>query len=74
MISLVNPFIGSILIKKGNNFTDENGNLFPFIHGVNRIVNESNYTDNFLEVDSGPGRLYYLREKFFVATIKGVKQ
>jgi hypothetical protein len=47
MIQLINPFNQLPLIKKADAWLDQEGNSFPVIGGVTRIVNEANYTDNF---------------------------
>lgn len=47
MIQLINPSNGSPLQKQGDRYVDSQGNAFPIINSVLRIVQDSNYTDNF---------------------------
>ena len=47
MIQLINPFNGKTLERKENSYVDEDGNTFPIVNGVPRLVNDSNYTDSF---------------------------
>jgi ubiquinone/menaquinone biosynthesis C-methylase UbiE len=47
MIQLINPFNGKPLERNGNFYVDKEGNTFPIVNAVPRLVNDSNYTDSF---------------------------
>lgn len=47
MIQLINPVNGQPLEKRGDRYVDKDGNSFPVVNGVLRLVNDSNYTDSF---------------------------
>src|SRR5215211_1315507 len=74
MIELINPANGSRLERKADVYTDGNGNEFPIIHGVGRIVSDGNYTDSFgfqwnkfekTQIDRDTKNSQHSRERFF---------
>ena len=46
-MELINPYNFSLLKSVDNKLVDDSGTVFPKIRGVIRIVDGSNYTDNF---------------------------
>lgn len=74
MIQLINPFNGKTLERKENSYVDEDGNTFPIVNGVPRLVNDSNYTDSFgfqwnkfqkTQIDRETKNSSQSRERFF---------
>jgi ubiquinone/menaquinone biosynthesis C-methylase UbiE len=77
MIELINPATGKSLHKQADGYKDENGNMFPKVNGVLRIVQESNYTDNFgfqwnkfqkTQIDRDNNNSQQSKERFFTET------
>ena len=77
MIQLINPSNNSPLEKKGDSYSDKEGNRFPVIRGVLRMVTENNYTDNFgfqwnkfqkTQIDNKSENLSLSKERFFAAS------
>jgi SAM-dependent methyltransferase len=74
MIQLINPSNKLPLEKKENSYADKDGNVFPVIRGVLRMVSENNYTDNFgfqwnkfrkTQIDNQAANLSLSKERFF---------
>ena len=77
MIGLINPANGFCLKRDKDAFIDSNGNQFPIVRGVTRIVQESNYTDNFgfqwnkfekTQIDRDNINSQQSKERFFAET------
>jgi len=77
MVTIINPFNGKSLKKISEELKDDEGNSFPIINGVPRIVEGPNYTDNFgfqwnkfqkTQIDRESKSSSFSRERFFTAT------
>lgn len=77
MIQLINPFNNHPMVEKPNGCVDDTGVFFPRIDGVVRVVNSSNYTDNFgfqwnkfekTQIDRVHRDLSQSKDRFFAVT------
>jgi SAM-dependent methyltransferase len=74
MIQLINPVNQLPLKKNGEDWVDAEGNKFPVIGGVVRIVSDTNYTDSFgfqwnrfqkTQIDRESANNQHSKERFF---------
>ncbi len=77
MVTLINPYNGLLLTKKAEGYIDAEGNCFPFVNGVARIVQDTNYTDSFgyqwnkfrkTQIDKEVKNTSLSKERFFAET------
>ncbi len=74
---LINPSTKKELKLTGSQYTDDAGNVFPIINGVIRIVQQSNYSDNFgfqwnkfakTQIDRERRQSKFTHDRFFTET------
>jgi ubiquinone/menaquinone biosynthesis C-methylase UbiE len=77
MIQLINPSNGQLLEKNGDGYIDREGNKFPVVDGVLRMVPQNNYTASFgfqwnkfrkTQIDRESRNSSQSRERFFAET------
>ena len=77
MIQLINPSNGQLLEKNGDGYIDREGNKFPVVDGVLRMVPHNNYTASFgfqwnkfqkTQIDRESRNSSQSRERFFAET------
>ena len=77
MIQLINPSNGQLLEKNGDGYIDREGNKFPVVDGVLRMVPQNNYTASFgfqwnkfrkTQIDRESRNSTQSRERFFAET------
>jgi ubiquinone/menaquinone biosynthesis C-methylase UbiE len=77
MIQFINPSNGQLLEKNGDGYIDREGNKFPVVDGVLRMVPQNNYTASFgfqwnkfrkTQIDRESRNSSQSRERFFAET------